>query len=391
MRDVFIVDGVRSPIGSFGGSLKDFVPSSLTATLIEAIFRRTGLDKELVDEVILGAGIPTEFSDWARTAALRAGLPEGAPALLVNFNCGSGMQAMIRAANSIMIGDTDVAVAGGAEIMSAAPYWVKSARWGQRLWHGEMTDSIMGSLKDAVAGLLMGESAEIVAEKFAVERDAMDELALLSHQRATEGIRQGKFVEEIEPIPVKAGKETRLFQTDECPRADATLEKLASLKPAFKEGGRVTAGNSSPLNDAASVVLLASEDAVAKHNMRPLARIVSNASAGLEPNMFGYAPVLASRKALDKAGLNIGDIDLAEINEAFAVVYLVCEKHLELDRQKTNVNGGAIAIGHPVGASGARLAMTLGYELRRRGLKRGLATMCVGGGMAVTLVIENVS
>lgn len=391
MNDVFLVDGVRSPVGSFGGSLKEAVPSSLTATLIETIIRRTGLDKEQVDEVIVGSAIASEFGDWPRTAALLAGIPKEKPALLVTFNCGSGMQAVTRAVQSARLGDADVVIAGGTEVMSTAPYWLKSARWGQRLAHGEMTCAIMGSLKDPITGLLMGEAAEIMAEKFDVGREEQDEFAVTSHRRALEAIRLGRFEDEIEPIAVGVGKQRALIGQDEQPRADATLEKLASLRPAFKEGGTVTAGNACPLNDGAAVTLIASEGAVSRNNLRPLARIMSYAVAGLEPNMFGYAPVVATKKALKAAGLEIGEVDLFEINEAFAVQYLVCEKHLELDRSLVNVDGGAIAIGHPVGASGPRILMHLCYELRRRGLRKGVATMCIGGGMGITVVVENVS
>ncbi|MBI4320403.1 MAG: acetyl-CoA C-acyltransferase [Chloroflexi bacterium] len=389
MQEIYIVDGVRSPIGSYGGSLKDFAPSSLTAVIIAAILRRTGLDPQLVDDIVIGSAILSEFADWPRTAGLLAGIPAETPASLVNFNCGSGMQAVIRAAQAIKLGEAEIVLAGGTEVMSAAPYWVKSARWGQRLGHAEMIDSVMGSLKDPTTGLLMGEIAEMLAERFAVRREEQDELAFASHQKATEAIKRGSFKNEIEPVQVVVRKQSCLFQTDEQPRSDASLAKLSNLNPAFKPGGTVTAGNSSPLNDAAALVLLASANAVDKHGLRPLARIVSYAVAGVEPGLFGYAPVPATKKALKAAGFSVRDIDLFEINEAFAVQYLICEKELELDRDIVNVNGGAIALGHPVAASGPRVLLTLCHELRRRGRKCGAATMCVGGGMGITFVVEN--
>lgn len=391
VREVFIVDAVRSPFGSFGGSLRDAVPSDLTATLIEAIVRRTGLDKDLVDEIIIGAHIAVEFGDWPRTAALRAGIPADKPALLVSFNCGSGLQAVIRAAQAVRLGDAEIVLAGGTEIMSAAPYWLRSARWGQRLSHGEMTDAVMGSLKDPIEGLLMGEIAELQADKFGITREEQDEFALTSHNRATEAARLGLLADEIEPATVKVGTRNVLFEKDEGPRADTTLERLSSLKPAFKQGGTVTAGNSSSINDGAALMLIASDHAVSRLGLQPLARIVCYAVTGTEPTMFALAPILATRRILKQMGIGIGDVDLFEINEAFAAQYLIYEKHLELDRSVVNVNGGAIAFGHPVAASGPRILMTLCYELRRRGLRKGVASMCVGGGMGIAILVERAS
>lgn len=387
MRQVVIAAATRTPFGAFGGSLKDFTSTSLTVLVMEELIRRAGIPKEEVDEVVWGSAITCEFGDWPRSAALKAGLPVETPAILVNHNCASGMQAIRLGYQAIALGEADTVLAGGTEIMSRAPYWLTTARWGQRLKHGEMTDSLWGSLTDPTTGLLLGEATERLAAHYGIGRQPQDELALSSHLRAVRASKSNRLAQEITPVPTKPVS-AQVIDADEGPREDASLEKLMRLRPAFQEDGTVTAGNSSSLNDGAAGLVLMAADRVSALGVRPLAYLRACSVVGVDPLFFGYGPVPASRAVLKKTELTIGDIDLWEINEAFAAQYLVCERELKLDRDKVNVNGGAIALGHPVAASGPRLVTTLICELALGHREWGVAAMCVGGGMGAAVVLQ---
>jgi acetyl-CoA C-acetyltransferase len=389
MEQVVIAAAGRTPIGTFGGVLKDVSARKLAETVIRGVIAKSGVDPSLIDEVILGNCIQrTDEANIARVAALDAGLGNRVTGFTVQRQCASGMQAIASGAAQLLLGESEVVIAGGVESMSNAPYVLKNARWGKRLTHGEMTDAMWELLTDPHHGILMGETAERLAERYSISRAEQDEIALRSQQNAVRAIDSGLFREEIIPVPATKRGETVMVETDEHPRRDVTLEGLARLKPGFRENGTVTAGNSSGLNDGASAVVLMKESRARELGIAPLGRIVSYAWAGVEPDLMGYGPVPAVKKALAKAGLTLADIDLIEVNEAFAAQYLAVEKLLELPRDITNVNGSGISLGHPVGSTGCRIVVTLLHEMKRRQVKRGLATLCVGGGMGMAMVVE---
>jgi acetyl-CoA C-acetyltransferase len=389
-REVYIMGGARTAIGDFGGSLKDFLGYQLAVFPMQEALRRAKVSQKMVEEVILGHCIQrTDEPNTARTAALKMGIPVSVPAFTVQRQCSSAMQAIVSGAQMIKLGEAEVVLAGGVEAMSSAPYTLKTARWGQRLQHGQMSDTVWEVLTDPLNGMLMGMATELLAEKYQITREEQDEVAYRSHLNASSAIEGGRFRDEIVPVPVPQRKGSpKIFDTDEHPRQDLTREDLAKLPTVFKKGGTVTAGNSSGINDGASAVVLLSGEKAQSLGRKPMARIVSYAWAALEPEFFGYGPVPATRKALQRAGLTLQDMELIEVNEAFAGQYLACEKGLGLKRERVNVNGSGIALGHPVGSTGARIVITLLYEMARRDLKMGLATLCVGGGMGMSMVLE---
>ena len=389
MKDVLIVAGVRTPIGDFGGQFKKLLANDLAVVAVQEAIKRAGLTPEMVEEVILGNCIQrTDEPNLGRTVALKAGLPKETTGFTIQRQCSSGMQAIVSAHQEITLGDAEIVVAGGAECMSSAPYILKDTRWGKRLQHGQLTDGLWELLTDPIHGILMGVTAENLAEKYGITREEQDIIALRSHTNAMRAAQDGTYAEEIVPMPVKGRKGVNLIDSDEHIRYDLTMEKLAKLPPAFKEGGTVTAGNASGLNDGAAAMVLMSDERAVKEGVQPIGRLVSYAWAGVEPELMGYGPVPATQKALKKAGLTLGDMDLIEVNEAFAAQYLACEKLLNLNRNIVNVNGSGVALGHPVGCTGARITLSLLNELGRRQKKYGLATLCVGGGMGMAVIVE---
>ncbi len=392
--NVVIVSAVRTAIGDFGKSLKDVHVSDLGATVIKEAVKRANVEPSLIDEVIMGcvfqAGVR---ANPARQASVKAGIPFEVPALTVNNQCASGMRSITAGAQKIKAGDAEIIVAGGMENMSQTPYLLTKARWGYRLFNDTLYDHMLyDGLICAFCNYHMGITAENLAERYNISREEQDRLAVESHKRAVKAIKEGKFKEEIVPVEIKTKKgETVIFDTDEHPREDATFEKLSKLPPVFKKDGTVTAGNSSAINDGAAAVVIMSGDRAKKLGIKPLARIVSCAVVGVEPEIMGWGPVPATKKALEKAGLSLDDIGLVELNEAFAAQALACIKGLGLDLSITNVNGSGISLGHPVGATGCRIVVSLIYEMKRRKVKYGLATLCQGGGMGSALIIENLS
>lgn len=398
MRDVVIVDAVRTPIGRYGGVLRDVRPDDLAALVIAALVRRTGIDPACVEDVVFGCANQAgeDNRNVARMAALLAGLPVEVPGQTVNRLCGSGLQAAVTAYHAIRCGDGDVMIAGGVESMTRAPFVVAKAAepWSRKL---EVYDTTIGwrftnpRLAEKYPPYSMGETAENVAERYGITREEQDRYALMSQQRAARAIQEGRFRDEIVPvvIPQPSG-EPRVVDRDEHPRPDTTLEALSKLRPAFRKGGTVTAGNSSGINDGAAALLLAEANTARQLGLRPMARIVASAVAGVDPAVMGIGPVPAVRKALARAGLRVEDVDLVELNEAFASQVLACVRELGLDLERVNVNGGAIALGHPLGASGARILGHLVWEMRRREARYGLATMCIGVGQGIAVVVERV-
>lgn len=391
MREVVIVSAARTPIGSFGGSLKGVPTRKLGAIAIKGAVERAGIKPEMVDEVIMGAVLQGALGqNVARQMTLDAGLPIETPAMTINKVCGSGLRAVELAAQIIKAGDAEIVVAGGAENMSATAYAMPAARWGARMNNTQMVDMMVNDgLWDAFNGYHMGITAENVAEQWGITREELDEFSVISQNRAEAAIKAGKFKDEIVPveIPQKKG-DPIIFDTDEFPKFGTTIDKVAKLKPAFKKDGIVTAANASGINDAGAAVVVMSKEKADELGIKPLCTIKSYASAGVDPSIMGVGPIPASQKALAKAGLTIEDIDLVEANEAFAAQSLAVRKDLKLDPEKTNVNGGAIAIGHPIGASGCRILITLIYEMMKRDSKYGLATLCIGGGMGTALIVE---
>jgi acetyl-CoA C-acetyltransferase len=389
MREVVIVSATRTPIGDFGGSLKEAPATSLAMTVIESSLQRAGIDKNVVDQVTMGNCFEPLDQNIARIAAVKCGLPPETPGFTIVVNCASGMQAIICGMQAIRDGDVSVVIAGGVESMSNAPYILTTTRWGQRLQHGQLIDMLWRAMQEYPIGDGMGLTAENLAEKYGISREEQDRFSLLSQQRACKAIQEGRFKDEIVPvsIPQKKG-EAKIVDTDEHPRPDTTLEKLAKLPPAFKKGGTVTAGNSSGLNDAAAATILMSTEKAKEMRLRPLAKILGYAIVGVDPSYMGIGPVPATKKVLSKVGLSLKDIQLVEINEAFAAQYLSCEKELGFNRDIVNVNGSGIALGHPVGATGCRLVVTLIHEMAKRDLTLGLATLCVGGGLGFAMLIE---
>lgn len=398
MNTVYVIDAIRTPIGKYGGSLATVRPDDLLAHVIKTLVERNpGIDVNAIEDVIAGAANQAgeDNRNVARMSALLAGLPASVGGNTVNRLCASGLQAIMDASRAIMCGDGELFIAGGVESMTRAPFVMAKAETAFARTP-EVFDTTMGwrfingRLSDLHYPYTMGETAENVAERYNVTREAQDQFGLISQQRYFAAHKEGKFKEEIAPVTVDLGKgKTMVFDTDEHPR-ETTMEKLASLKPAFKKGGTVTAGNSSGINDGAAALLLASEEAVKKYNLKPIAKIKSMAIAGVEPAVMGLGPIPATQKALKRAGLTADDLDLVELNEAFAAQGIPCMQELGLDPEKVNVNGGAIAIGHPLGCSGARISTTLLYELKRRGGKYGLATMCIGVGQGAAVIYEMV-
>lgn len=391
MREVVIVSAARTPIGSFGGSLKGIPTRKLGAIAIKAAVERAGIKPEMVEEVIMGAVLQGGLGqNVARQMTLDAGLPIEVPAMTINKVCGSGLRAVELAAQIIKAGDADIVVAGGAENMSATAYAMPAARWGARMNNAQMVDMMVNDgLWDAFNGYHMGITAENVAEQWGITREELDEFSVISQNRAEEAIKVGKFKDEIVPVEIPQRKgDPIIFDTDEFPKFGTTIEKVAKLKGAFKKDGIVTAANASGINDAGAAVVVMSKEKADELGIKPLCTIKSYASAGVDPSIMGVGPVPASEKALKKAGLTVADMDLVEANEAFAAQSLAVRKDLGLDPEKTNVNGGAIAIGHPIGASGCRILISLIYEMMKRDSKYGLATLCIGGGMGTALVVE---
>lgn len=391
MKEVVIVSAVRSAIGSFGGTLKDVTPADLGATIIKGALDKIGLAPEAVEEVILGSVIQGGYGQGvARQAWIKNGYPVEVPCTTINMICGSGLKAVSMAYQSIVSGANDVVVAGGTENMSMAPYLLKSTRWGQRMGNGELYDTmVMDGLWDAFNNYHMGITAENVAAQFNITREQQDELAFNSQRKAAQARTTGRFNDEIIPvfIPSRKGEPVK-FDQDEYIK-ETTVEKLAALKPAFKkDGGTVTAGNASGINDGASIVVVMSKEKADELGLKPLCTIVAHASAGVDPKIMGIGPVPATKKALAKAGLNVEDLSLIEANEAFAAQALAVGKELGFNQEIVNVNGGAIALGHPIGASGNRILVTLIHELIKRDGKYGLATLCIGGGMGEALIIK---
>ncbi len=391
MREVVIVSAARTPIGSFGGSLKDVPTRKLGAIAIKGAVERAGIKPEMVDEVIMGAVLQGGLGqNVARQMTLDAGLPIEVPAMTINKVCGSGLRAVELAAQIIKAGDADIVVAGGAENMSATAYAMPAARWGARMNNTQMVDMMVNDgLWDAFNGYHMGITAENVAEQWGITREQLDEFSVISQNRAEAAIKAGKFKDEIVPVEIPQRKgDPIIFDTDEFPKFGTTIEKVAKLKGAFKKDGIVTAANASGINDAGAAVVVMSKEKADELGIKPLCTIKSYASAGVDPSIMGVGPIPASKKALDKAGLKFEDIDLVEANEGFAAQSLAVRKDLNLDPEKTNVNGGAIAIGHPIGASGCRILITLIHEMIKQDSKYGLATLCIGGGMGTALIVE---
>lgn len=389
--DVVLVAGARTPIGDFGGALRSVTAGQLAVLAIKEVIKRSGVNPGDIDDVILGCCMQSsEEPNIGRTAALMAGLPDTVTGMTIQRQCASGMQAIICGYQQILTGDSEIVLAGGTESMSTVPYVLKKARWGMRLQHGEVTDYMWETLMDPIHKIMMGETAERLADKYGITREEQDVIAYRSHKNALNAIENGIFAEEIVPVPVPQRKgDPILVDRDEHPRKDVSLESLAKLRPAFrKEGGTVTAGNASGLNDAAAATIVMSADKARELGIKPLARIVSHARAGVEPDLMGYGPVPAIKKALERANLTLADIDLIELNEAFAAQYLACEKLLDLNREIVNVNGSGVGLGHPVGCTGARIVVTLMHEMARRNLRYGLASLCVGGGMGAAIILE---
>ncbi|MGN2371359.1 acetyl-CoA C-acetyltransferase [Clostridium cagae] len=391
MKEVVIVSAVRTALGSFGGALKTVPAVDLGATVIKEALNRAGVKPEAVEEVIMGNVIQAGLGqNPARQSTLKAGLPNEVPAMTINKVCGSGLRAVSLAAQMIKAGDADVIVAGGMENMSAAPYVLPGARWGQRMGDAKMVDTmIKDGLWDAFNNYHMGVTAENIAKQWGLTREEQDAFSAGSQQKAQKAIESGRFKDEIVPVMIPQRKgEPKVFDTDEFPRFGTTKESLGKLKPAFIKDGTVTAGNASGINDGAAAFVVMSAEKAAELGVKPLAKILSYGSKGLDPAIMGYGPFHATKKALEEANLTIADLDLVEANEAFAAQSLAVAKDLGFDMEKVNVNGGAIALGHPVGASGGRILVTLLYEMEKRDAKKGLATLCIGGGMGTALIVE---
>ena len=391
MREVVIASAVRTAIGTFGGALKDVPAADLGAIVIKEAVNRAGIKPELVNEVVMGNVIQAGLGqNVARQAAVKAGLPIEIPAMTLNMVCGSGLRSVALAAQMIKAGDCDVVVAGGMENMSRAPYALETTRWGQRMGDGKLVDTmIKDALSDAFNNYHMGVTAENIVKEWGLTREELDEFSLNSQLKAEKAIKEGKFKDEIVPVMVPQRKgEHKVFDTDEGPRFGSTMEGLARLKPCFIKDGKVTAGNSSGINDGAAAFVVMSAEKATELGVTPLATIVSYGHKGLDPAIMGYGPFHATKAAMENANLTVEDMDLIEANEAFAAQSIAVAKDLHFDMSKVNVNGGAVALGHPVGASGARILVTLLHEMQRRDAKKGLATLCIGGGMGTAMIVE---
>ena len=391
MREGVIASAVRTAIGTFGGALKDVPAADLGAIVIKEAVNRAGIKPELVNEVVMGNVIQAGLGqNVARQAAVKAGLPIEIPAMTLNMVCGSGLRSVALAAQMIKAGDCDVVVAGGMENMSRAPYALETTRWGQRMGDGKLVDTmIKDALSDAFNNYHMGVTAENIVKEWGLTREELDEFSLNSQLKAEKAIKEGKFKDEIVPVMVPQRKgEPKVFDTDEGPRFGSTMEGLARLKPCFIKDGKVTAGNSSGINDGAAAFVVMSAEKATELGVTPLATIVSYGHKGLDPAIMGYGPFHATKAAMENANLTVEDMDLIEANEAFAAQSIAVAKDLHFDMSKVNVNGGAVALGHPVGASGARILVTLLHEMQRRDAKKGLATLCIGGGMGTAMIVE---
>lgn len=392
MKDVVIVNGTRTAIGDFGGTLKGVPPMELAQHVIKEAMNRSNVEPERINKVIFGCCFAPIEQNVARNAAFRVGIPKEVPGFTINSTCGSSLQAIISGVQAIQCGEAELVLAGGVESMSNAPYIMHSARWGQRLRHLEAYDLVWRGMQEPLVGVGMGLTAENLAEKYGISRQEQDEFAALSHQRAAKAIDEGKFKDEITAFEIPQRKKAPIvFDTDEHVRRDASLETMAKLPAVFKKDGTVTAGNACGMNDAASAVILTDLDRAKNLGLKPLARIIAYHVAGVDPDYMGIGPVPAIQGALKKANLDLDDIERFEINEAFAAQYLACEKELGLDREKVNIHGNGISLGHPVGATGCRLVVTLLYGMVADGLGLGVASLCAGGGMGFALILERIT
>ncbi|CAK0741516.1 acetyl-CoA acetyltransferase [Gammaproteobacteria bacterium] len=390
MKEVYIVSAARTAVGSFGGSLKGVPATLMGGIVIKEVLNRAGVAPERVEEVLLGCVLTAGLGqNVARQAAFGAGIPKEVPAVTIGMLCGSGMRAVVDGARAILSGDADIIVAGGTENMSNVPYLMLDARWGIRMGDSTIVDALIkDGLCCAFNNYHMGITAENVAAQWGITREMQDAFSLESQRKAGTAIASGRFSDEIVPVPLKIKKEIVQFKVDEFPKPNTTAALLAGLRSAFKKNGTVTAGNSSGINDGAAALLLVSSDQVKALGLKPMAKIISYGQVGVDPAIMGVGPIEASRRALNKAGLSIADLDLIEANEAFAAQSLVVAKELGFDMNKLNVNGGGVALGHPVGATGARILVTLLYEMKKRGARTGLATLCIGGGMGIATIVE---
>ena len=389
-RDIVVLSAVRTAIGTYGGSLAGTPPTELAATCVKAAVEKAGVEPADVGHAAFGNVIHTEPKDMylSRVAAVKGGLPVETPAVTVNRLCGSGLQAIVSAAQLLLLGDADCAVAGGAECMSRGQYWVPGLRWGQRMNDGQLIDAMVGALTDPFDDCHMGITAENVAAKWGITREEQDALAVESQTRAAKAIEAGYFKDQIVPVEIRVKRDTVAFDTDEHVRANATVESLAKLRPVFRKDGSVTAGNASGINDAAAAVVLMDSAAAEKKGLEPIARLVGYGFAGVEPKYMGIGPVPATRKLLDRLGLSVDDIDVFEVNEAFAAQALAVAKDLGLPPEKTNPNGSGISLGHPIGATGCIITVKALHELQRTGGRYALVTMCIGGGQGIAAVFE---
>ncbi|MCS6940617.1 MAG: acetyl-CoA C-acyltransferase family protein [Roseiflexaceae bacterium] len=389
-REVVVLSGVRTAIGNFGGSLKDQPPSELAAQVVREAVKRAGVEPAEIGQVVFGNIIHTDGHDHylARVAGVKGGLPVDVPALTLNRLCGSGLQAIISAAQTIMLGDADAAVAGGAESMSRSPYWAHAMRWGARMNDVTMVDVMVAALNDPFDDVHMGVTAENIARKWEISREDQDALAVESHKRAAAAIAEGRFKDQILPIEIKVKGGTQLFDTDESVRPDTSMEKLAKLRPVFQKDGTVTAGNASSINDAAAAVVLMERSVAEQRGYKPMGRLVGYSVVGVDPKYMGIGPVPAVRKVLERTGLTINDIDVFELNEAFAAQALAVIRDLELPMEKVNPNGSGISLGHPIGATGTILTVKALYELHRTGGRYACVTMCIGGGQGIAAIFE---
>ncbi|MEG1618727.1 MAG: acetyl-CoA C-acetyltransferase [Eubacterium sp.] len=391
-KEIVLAGAVRTAVGSFGGALANVPVADLGTIAVKEAMNRAGIKPEDVDEVLLGCILQgAQGQNVARQAAINAGIPEEVPALTVNNLCGSGLKCINLAAAMIEAGEADVIVAGGMENMSGAPYAIPKARYGYRMGNGELVDTMINdALTDAFNHYHMGVTAENIAKRYGITREMQDAFATASQNKCEAAQKAGKFDDEIVPVPVKVKRQMVDFKVDEFPRAGVTLEGLTKMKPAFIKDGTVTAANASGINDGAAAIIVMSAEKAKELGVKPMARFIVGASAGVDPAYMGIGPIASSRKAFEKSGLTMEDIDLVEANEAFAAQACAVGQELNIPDEKLNVNGGAIALGHPVGASGCRIMVTLLHEMKRRGSKRGLATLCVGGGMGVTTIVESI-
>lgn len=391
-REVVVLSGVRTAIGTFGGGLKDIPPSELAAQVVREAVARAGVEPQEIGHVVFGNVIHTDVHDHylARVAGVKGGIPVETPALTLNRLCGSGLQAIVSAAQAILLGDADAAVAGGAENMSRSPYLSTTMRWGARMNDAKLVDVMVGALSDPFDDCHMGITAENVAKRWEISREDQDALAVESHQRATAATDAGRFKDQIMPVEVKVKGGTAMFETDENVRRDASIDKMAKLRPVFDKSGTVTAGNASSINDAAAAVVLMDRKAAEARGYKPLGRLVAYTHAGVEPKYMGIGPVPAVRKLFERTGLTVNDIDVFEVNEAFAAQALAVCRDLELPADKVNPNGSGISLGHPIGATGAILTVKALYELQRTGGRYALVTMCIGGGQGIAALFERI-